>query len=126
LEDDMSRSKHPIQAILVAVTAALAVAGPAPATVARPVAACPTFAGTAWAVPALGKSGTMWKVTAKGVSCSFATTWAEKLMHTPYKGEAATKLVGPTGWSCLPSIPAGRGVPGECSQGSKRFDWNHT
>ena len=122
----MIRSKHPIYATLGAAIAVLAAAGPAPASVARPMSACPTFAGPAWAVPALGKSGATWKVTAKGVSCSFATTWARKLMHTPYKGEAATKLVGPAGWSCLPSIPAGRGVPGECSQGSKRFDWNHT
>ena len=122
----MSRPKYLMHATFVAAVAALVLATQAPASVATPLAACTTFKGPAWSVPALGKSGTTWKVTAKGVTCTFATTWAKKLIHTPYKGEAATKLHGPPGWSCLPSIPAGTGVPGECSQGSKRFDWNHT
>ena len=31
-------------------------------------------------------------LTAVRVPCSFATRWARKLLRTPYKGEAATKL----------------------------------
>ena len=121
----MSWSKHLTHASAAAATAVLAIAAAAPTTSAAPKAACAQFTGPAWAVPALGKTGTKWTVSATGVTCSFATTWAKKLIHTPYKGEAATKLNGPSGWSCLPSIPAGKGVPGECAEGSKRFEWNH-
>jgi hypothetical protein len=85
--------------------------------------ACADFAGPAWSVPEFGKKGNQWKVLARGVPCQFATTWSKKLLHTPYKGEAATKLHGPAGWSCTPSIPHGGGVPGECRKGSKLFAW---
>jgi hypothetical protein len=81
------------------------------------------FNGPAWSFPEFSKKGTHWKVTACKVTCEFATRWAMKLLKTKYKGEAATKLKGPAGWHCLPSIPHGGGVPGECRLGSKLFSW---
>ncbi len=123
----MNRSKQPVCAFAfafaLAAAAALAISGMSTAAVATPRAACPDFVGPAWTFPATGKSGTKWKVTATGITCALATTWAKKLIHTPYKGEAATTLHGPTGYHCLPSIPAGKGVPGECAAGSKSFSW---
>jgi hypothetical protein len=87
-------------------------------------ASCSGFTGPSWSFPEFGKTGTRWKVTtSKGVGCGFATRWAKTLLHTPYKGEAATKLKGPKGWKCLPSIPHGGGVPGECRQAKKHFSW---
>jgi hypothetical protein len=55
------------------------------------------FNGPAWSFPEFSKKGTHWKVTARKVTCEFATRWAMKLLKTKYKGEAATKLKGPAG-----------------------------
>jgi hypothetical protein len=110
-------------ALMVTVAACIGTTGAATATVKAHQAACPDFTGPAWSFPELGKTGTNWKVTARHVSCTFATRWAKKLVHTRYKGEAATKLKGPAGWTCTPSIPRGRGVPGECRSGNKLFAW---
>jgi hypothetical protein len=113
----------------IAAMAAFAGAPGAPAALASPTAitahqaACPDFTGPAWSIPEFGQSGTAWKVTASHVSCAFATRWAKKLLHTRYKGEAQTKLKGPGGWHCLPSIPHGGGVQGECRSGKKSFGW---
>jgi hypothetical protein len=112
-----------------AAVAAMAAFAGAPAAPASPTAitahqaACPDFTGPAWSIPEFGQQGTAWKVTAHNVSCSFATRWAKKLLHTRYQGEAQTKLKGPGGWHCLPSIPLGGGVPGECRSGKKMFAW---
>ena len=114
---------------LVAITSALAAAAALSASIGTPAAttatraACADFAGPAWSFPEFGKKGTKWKVVARGVPCPFATTWSKKLLRTPYKGEAGTRLRGPAGWSCLPSIPHGGGVPGECRKGAKLFAW---
>lgn len=86
-------------------------------------AKCADFAGPAWTFPEFGKKGTAWQVRAVGVTCAYATSWSKKLLRTKYRGEAATKLRGPAGWSCLVSIPHGGGVPGQCSKGAKRFSW---
>ena len=119
----MRRSKLVLYLGALAAVCALATAASAPAATTASHAACADFAGPSWSFPEFGKKGSQWKVLARGVPCQFATTWSKKLLHTPYKGEAATKLRGPAGWSCLPSIPHGGGVPGECRKGSKLFSW---
>lgn len=118
----MTRSKLLLGVGIVAAATAIG-AGGAPAATTTTQAVCADFAGPAWAFPEFGKKGTSWKVTATGVPCTFASLWAKKLLRTPYKGEAATKLRGPTGWSCLVSIPHGGGVPGQCTKGKKSFSW---
>jgi hypothetical protein len=122
----MTRSTRVACAAVMAATAAFAVAPAAPASpasVSAHQAACRDFTGPAWSIPAFSQQGTAWKVTASNVSCSFATRWAKKLLHTRYKGEAQTKLKGPSGWHCRPRIPLGRGVPGECRSANKLFAW---
>jgi hypothetical protein len=122
----MTRSTRVACAAVMAATAAFAgapAAPAAPASASAHQAACRDFTGPAWSFPEFGQRGTAWKVTASNVSCSFATRWAKKLLHTRYKGEAQTKLKGPGGWHCLPSIPHGGGVPGECRSANKLFAW---
>ena len=43
------------------------------------------------------QKGTAWKVTARGVPCSFALKEAKRMVKTPFKGEAGTKLTQPEG-----------------------------
>jgi hypothetical protein len=104
---------------------------PATASTAASQAPCGTFSGPAWSYvdpmqrPPL-QTGTSWKVIAKGVPCSFASTWARKLVKTPFRGEAATKLASPKGWTCIAGgglTGGGKGTPGSCSQGPKSFAW---
>ena len=94
-------------------------------------AQCGTFSGPAWSYvdpmlrPPL-RTGTTWKVIAQGVPCSFATTWARKLVRTPFRGEAATQLASPSGWSCFAGgglTGGGKGTSGSCRQGAKSFAW---
>ena len=68
-------------------------------------------------------TGNTYKVTASGVACAFAKSWATRLVKTPYRGEAGTHLTGPAGWSCLPTVSWGHGTPGSCSKGTARFGW---
>ena len=117
--------KSTVLTLISALVAAAVLGGTATAkaSMTAPRTACADFAGPAWSFPEFGKKGNQWKVSARGVPCQFATTWSKKLLRTPYKGEAATKLRGPAGWACLPSIPHGGGVPGECRKGTKLFSW---
>lgn len=124
----MRRSKYLAWAAAVATVAACVLATGALATGARTSvkahqASCPGFTGPKWTIPEFSKMGTHWRVTARGVTCAYATRWGKKLLHTKYKGEAATKLKGPKHWHCLPSIPHGGGVPGACRLGKKLFAW---
>lgn len=92
----------------------------------RAEASCGSVVGPSWENPAFGKKGTKWRITANGVACSFAKPWAVKLMKTPWRGEAGTKLRGPAGWKCLPTLGSTvgtRGSPGECRKGGKVFFW---
>jgi hypothetical protein len=127
----MTRSSSLLCITIVAVVAMSAGMGGASASV--PVFhKCGTFTGAVWTVAAFGKKGTKWSVTASGTPCAFAKTWAMKLEKTPNRGEAGTKIVGPTGWSCLPGIAASRGTSGSCTwpgnrspttQATKQFGW---
>jgi hypothetical protein len=127
----MTRPRSLLCSLILGITALSAGTGSASASV--PVFhKCGTFTGATWTVAAFNKKGTKWSVTASGTPCAFAKTWAQKLEKTPNHGEAGTKLVGPTGWSCLPSIAESRGTPGSCTwpgnrspttQASKQFGW---
>jgi len=119
----MRRSTYLACAVAIATMTAFAGSTSASASPPAQQAACTGFDGPKWSFPEFSKTGTHWKVTARRVTCAFATRWAKKLLKTKYKGEAATKLKGPAGWSCLPSIPHGGGVPGQCRHGSKLFSW---
>ena len=120
----MTRSRLMLGVGILAAAVALAAGSVrATASTATTHAKCADFTGPAWSFPEFGKKGNKWAVTATRVPCAFATSWAKKLLRTPYKGEAATKLRGPAGWTCLPSIPHGGGVPGECRNGAKLFAW---
>jgi hypothetical protein len=109
--------------VIAAVVATCGITTGTAASFTAQQASCSGFTGPAWSIPELGKQGTHWKVTAHRVKCDFATRWAKKLLQTKYVGEAATKLKGPKGWKCLPSIPRGGGVPGECRNGKRFFAW---
>ncbi|MFN0153185.1 MAG: hypothetical protein ACKVUT_02305 [Gaiella sp.] len=98
----------------------------APASGLRSTAACGTVVGPAWENPAFSKKGNKWVVNAKGVPCAFARTTAKRLMKTLWRGEAGTRLRGPAGWSCLPTLAStvgSKGTPGNCRNGSKTFWW---
>ena len=110
-------------AIASAALVAAAVAGTTSAALGSAHAACGTVAGPAWVFGPTGEKGNTYKVTATAVACSFAKTWAAKLVRTPYRGEAGTHLTGPAGWSCLPSVSWGHGTPGTCSKGKAVFGW---
>jgi hypothetical protein len=129
------RSRIAFAAAIAAATTTLGLAAVAPASVTTAQAACGTFVGPTWSyvnplVNPPNQSGTTWKVTARGVKCSFATMWAKKLVKTPFKGEARTKFkVVPKAWSCIAGgglTGGGKGTPGTCSQGTqgkKLFSW---
>ncbi len=117
---------------LAAAALALAVAAAASGAPNSAHASCGTFTGPVWTyvnpmVNPPNQKGTKWKLTAKGVSCSFASTWAKKLVKTPFRGEAVTKFkTVPAGWTCLPGgglTGGGKGTPGQCNQGKKMFYW---
>jgi hypothetical protein len=107
----------------LAVLVAAAAAGSTSASVSVAVAACGTIPGPAWTFGPTGEKGITYKVTAGGVACTFARSWASRLVKTPYRGEAGTHLTGPPGWSCLPTVSWGHGTPGSCSKGTARFGW---
>lgn len=113
---------------LIIIGSALLLAGAttASASVLRTQAGCGTVVGPKWEDPAFGKSGNGWLVIAKGVTCSYAKQWATKLVKTPWRGEAGTKLRGPAGWRCLPRVGgtvSTKGSPGECRKGAKLISW---
>lgn len=117
---------------LAATTVGLGVVGGASGGPTASQAACGTFVGPAWtftnplANPPEQK-GTKWKLTAKGVKCSFASMWAKQLVKTPFRGEALTKFKKvPAGWTCIAGgglTGGGKGTPGQCNQGRKMFHW---
>ena len=121
----MARSTRFLAAGILVSAAVLVGAVASPAAVGQARAACGTITGPAWALPAMGKKGTSWNVSAKGVTCTFAKKWASTLVKTPWRGEA-TKLLGPAGWSCLARVGgelATKGTSGECRKGAKLFSW---
>lgn len=117
--------------VLAAAVGALWLAAAAPSAVSAAEAACGTFDGPRWTridpmARPVNQSGTSWKVIARGVSCSFAKAEAKRLVKTPFKGEAATKLKSPKGWACVAGGGyggGGKGTSGSCNQGSKWFGW---
>jgi hypothetical protein len=108
---------------ILTALAVLVAAVAAGSTSASVCAACGTIPGPAWTFGPTGEKGATYKVTASGVACTFARSWASRLVKTPYRGEAGTHLTGPTGWSCLPTVSWGHGTPGSCSKGAARFGW---
>ncbi|MCP9487508.1 MAG: hypothetical protein MSC30_16800 [Gaiellaceae bacterium MAG52_C11] len=118
-------------AVLAVAVGTLWPAAAAPASVSATDAACGTFNGPGWTrvdptARPVNQSGTAWRVIARGVSCSFAKAEAKRLVKTPFKGEAATKLKSPTGWACVAGGGyggGGKGTSGSCSKGSKWFGW---
>jgi hypothetical protein len=126
-EDTMARSRSLLFCTAILALVAIS-AGTGGASALSPLKKCGTFKGAAWTVAAFGKKGTTWKVVASGTPCSFALTWAIKLEKIPFHGEAGTRVVGPTGWACLPNIAESRGTSGSCqwpatSQATKQFGW---
>ena len=128
----MTPSRMLTAAACAATAVALGLSAAAPASVSRTQGSCGTFAGPAWTFfdpmkEPHKQKGTMWKVIARGVPCSYAKTVAKQLVKTPFKGEAGTKLKSPKGWSCFPGGGSGsigsKGTTGSCSKGSKQFGW---
>ncbi len=127
--------RRPTIAALAAFAATATALAATTAISAAPVRAdgqCPKFAGPMWThtnpmADPPQQRGATWKLTARGVPCSFAATWAKKLVKTPFKGEALTKFkVVPKGWTCIAGgglTGGGKGTPGQCNQKSKMFFW---
>ncbi len=106
------------------------------------VAVCnATFAGPKYKQS--GHSTTKYQVAAAGVSCSFAKTWAKRLVGKPtVKGTASGQVVGvvpgaPSGWQCNAYDPRGETVGGPIAKRAwaatcapttpgerKKFDWH--
>ena len=127
----MSRWSLAKSIVLGLCAVSLGLAAAAPASVSTTQAACGTFSGPGWTrvnpmADPPNQKGTAWKVIARGVPCTFAKTWARKLVKTPFKGEAATKLKSPKGWNCVAGggySGGGKGTSGSCTQGAKYFGW---
>jgi hypothetical protein len=86
-------------ALLAGAAAAAALLASAPAALGRAEANGGTFTGPTWISGLDGTRTTKWQVRTSGVACTFATTWAKKLLRRATRGEV-TKLVGPAGWAC--------------------------
>lgn len=126
----MTRSSIVAAAASAAAAVALGLSAAAPASLSAAQAPCGTFNGPVWTqvngLTGQSQKGTTWKVIARSAPCSFAKTWAKKLVRTPFKGEALTKLKSPKGWTCIADgglTGGGKGTPGHCNQGSKTFAW---
>lgn len=128
----MRRSSVMIAVPLVVLTIALILAPGGGAAPSAALAACGAFAGPGWTVvdpfeAPVNQQGNTWKLTARGVQCSFARKWATKLVKTPFKGEALTKFkAAPKGWTCRAGggpTGGGKGAPGQCDLGSKMIFW---
>lgn len=127
----MTKRLVALAALAALCIAALALAGAAGASAFSSVAAgsCGTFAGPAWKVvrPSDGatRKGTLWRVEARGVTCSYAKTTAKALARrTPLKG-APRMIKGPKGWTCIAGVDrnAIAGGGGYCQKGSRSFSW---
>ncbi|HEX4518543.1 MAG TPA: hypothetical protein VH063_03075 [Gaiellaceae bacterium] len=115
--------------LVVVVAAGALVAGATGAVTSGDVMAreCGTFPGLAWDDPVNGMKGTRWTLSASGVGCGFARSWAVKLAKRPYKGPPDGKIAGPPGWSCHSAIEVGGGTPGSCRKpNDARFQWGYT
>ena len=124
----MTRSKLMICAGTAIAAGALSTGGAVGAQSSSTVAdqACGRFAGTAWEDVVKGTKGSQYTLTATGVGCAFAKTWAVKLAKPNYKGQPGGKITGPAGWQCFAAINAAGGTPGSCKKSiSVHFNWGY-
>lgn len=115
---------------LVCGVLGLAAAGVGAGAPAEPSAALAPAAGCVVTGPSYsagGMTSNKYRLSLKGVSCSFATAWMRKLV-TKKAGKLPTKIAGPAGWKCIgsqvaPAWPL-KAYQGECSKGTTFFGWH--
>jgi hypothetical protein len=96
----LPRLRVPATCIALAAAAALIAAAPAGAT--QRVASAPTcsaVSGAHWSIRGNG-SGTTYKVVARGMSCSAASTWVQKLTRRTSPAMGGIFRGGPAGFTC--------------------------
>lgn len=117
-------------AALVCAASGLAAAGVAAGAPAEPGATLVPAAGCVVTGPSYsagGMTSNRYRLSFKGVSCSFATTWMRKLA-TKKVGKDSTTIAGPAGWKCrgsqvAPGWPL-KAYQAQCSSGTKFFGWH--
>jgi hypothetical protein len=115
--------------VVMAVATALAVASPADA--AQRAATAPTCRTTAtaghWSIPGIG-SGNVYKVTARGMSCSAARRLIQPLTRRTSPATGGAFRGGPAGFKCMSFSVASSGdkllYAGVCQRSSAvYFSW---
>jgi hypothetical protein len=98
---------------LVCSLVALAVAGPAAASL-----SCGSVKGPKWSI--LGKSGTHYTVYAAGVPCSTARAYVAKFVKLK---TATAARAHPAGYTCSFIGSLAKASTGSCRKGARTFFW---